>query len=189
MHYDDEGPFTGEISPLMLREIGVNLIEIGHSERRAYYNESDYTVNKKVLASLGHGFIPLVCVGETLDEKNFCVTREVIGRQMKIALDGVHRDDVTGLWLAYEPVWAIGAIGTPASPEYAADVHGFMRSVLTDLYGAETAGNVPLLYGGSVNIENAVPLIKQTNIDGLFIGRSAWDIDTFKLIAELIAGS
>lgn len=187
MHWEDEGPFTGEISPKMLKEIGINIAEIGHSERRQYYNENDYSVNNKVLAALKYDFIPLICVGENLLQKNYGVAEDVISCQLKIALNGVIKEDAVKIWIAYEPIWAIGTSGIPAEPSYASKIQTKMRMVLTELYGKEYANKIQILYGGSVNEENALSLIKQPNVDGLFIGRSAWKIETFRKICEQIS--
>lgn len=186
MHWEEEGEFTGEISPKMLREIGIDIVELGHSERRRYFNETDFTVNKKVLSALRYGFTPLICVGENSEDKEYGVTQEVIGKQVKIALHGVSKEDVVNTWIAYEPVWAIGASGVPAEPSYAGKVHTHIRGILEDLYGEEVAKKVPLLYGGSVNLENALPLSKQKNVDGLFIGRTAWVAKSFRKVADLL---
>jgi L-erythrulose 1-phosphate isomerase len=187
MHWEEEGAFTGEISPRMLKEIGIDIIELGHSERRQYYNENDYTVNKKAVAALEKGFIPLICIGEYIEDKNYGVTEEVIGRQLKIALHGVSDEDVQKVWIAYEPVWAIGANGIPAEPSYASKVQSHIRKVLMSLYGEEIAREIPILYGGSVNIENCEALIQQRDIDGLFIGRAAWNTESFRVITEKVS--
>ncbi|NMA87390.1 MAG: triose-phosphate isomerase [Tissierellia bacterium] len=187
-HYEPEGAFTGEISPKMLREIGLDIIQLGHSERRQYYNENDYEINKKVLAALDYDFIPLICIGENIHEKNHGVTKEKLRMQVKITLKDVPSEDVKKIWLAYEPIWAIGSSGIPATPEYAEEAHGYIREILTELYGSEIANEIPLLYGGSVNPENALPLIKRDNIDGLFIGRSAWDLKQFFEIIKDVDG-
>ena len=184
-HWLDEGAYTGEISVPMLREAGVDLIEIGHSERRQYYNESDYTVNKKTLKTLQSGLTALVCVGENSEEKAHGATAEVIGRQVKIALNGVSAAMIQRLWIAYEPVWSIGENGVPAEPSYAQDVHGIIRAALAQLYG-QAAADIPILYGGSVNPDNAAQLILCDNIDGLFIGRSAWDMEKFRIISQRV---
>ena len=189
MHWEDEGPYTGEISPKMLKEIGIDLIELGHSERRQYYYENDYSVNQKVLAGLKYDFIPLICIGETMKDKEYGVTEDVLGRQVKIALKGVLKEEIQKIWIAYEPVWAIGSNGIPADPSYVGKVHTYIRKVVTALYGIEIGKDISLLYGGSVNHENAVPLLVQPNIDGLFIGRAAWDAKSFKRIMDLITDS
>jgi len=181
MHHQDFGQFTGEISPVMLAEIGLDIIELGHSERRQYFNETDEAVNLKALAALKHGFTPLICIGEKLADKNYGVSKEMLAKQLKIALTDVPADAIGNFWIAYEPVWAIGVGGTPAETSYVEEIHDFLRSVLVDRYG--TSGQaVPLLFGGSVNINNASDYAKLTNVDGLFIGRSAWEPDLFEAI-------
>lgn len=187
MHYEDEGAYTGEISPKMLKEIGINIVELGHSERRQYYNENDYSVNKKAAVAIKNEFIPLICVGEYLEDKKYGITEEVIRKQVKIALYGISSKDIQKIWLAYEPVWAIGVNGIPAEPSYASKVHTCIRNVLNELYGSEIAKEVPILYGGSVNEENGVKLIQEKDIDGLFIGRSAWDVSNFRVIVEKLS--
>ncbi len=187
-HWQDEGAYTGEISPLMLKEIGVDILEIGHSERRQYFYEDDFSVNKKVLAGLNHNFITLVCVGEKAQEKKYNLTKETVSRQVKIAMHGVKDNDLARVWIAYEPVWAIGESGTPAEPWYAGEVQTFIRNVLIEKYG-ESAERVKILYGGSVNNENAGNIIRQPNMDGLFIGRAAWDARNFRKIMDLVLKS
>ncbi len=187
MHWADEGAYTGEISPKMLKEIGIDLIELGHSERRQYYNENDFDLNKKLKAALSYGFIPLLCIGEYSYDKQYGVTKEVLSRQIKIALHDVSSQDVKKVWIAYEPVWAIGENGIPADTEYVDKVHSDIRRVLTKIYGEEIAKEIPILYGGSVNKENARALSKLIDVDGLFIGRSAWDNHKFKEIMELLS--
>lgn len=181
VHYEDFGQFTGEISPVQLKEIGIDILEIGHSERRQYFNETDYTVNQKVLAGLRHEFTTLICIGDSMQEKTYDVSAEVLARQLKIALHGVKTEDLDHIWVAYEPYWAIGVEGIPAEPPVVDQLHTYLRSVLIDLYG-EKGQTVPLLFGGSVNINNAVPYAKCQDVDGLFIGRSAWQSDTFEAI-------
>lgn len=188
MHWEDEGAYTGEISPKMLKEIGINIIELGHSERRQYYNENDFTVNKKVLAALNHEMIPLICVGERLEDKEYGISKEVLARQIKLALKNVFENQVSKIWIAYEPVWAIGEQGIPAEPAYISEIHTHIRNVLKELYGEKSGDIVPILYGGSVNMDNSVDFIKQPNVDGLFIGRSAWEAENFHNIMLKISG-
>jgi triosephosphate isomerase len=188
MHWDDAGAYTGEISPLMLKDCGVRMVELGHSERRAEFGETDYLANKKVLSAFRHGLIPLVCVGETGFEKEFDIAGESVVRQVKIALHGTPVAKTGEVLLAYEPVWAIGDKGIPAEPEYANRIHGVIRQALSELYGEEPAYRIPVLYGGSVNLENAQDLMKQPEIDGLFIGRAAWDVEKFISIIESVKG-
>jgi triosephosphate isomerase len=186
MHWEDGGAFTGEISPLMVRDCGAHLVELGHSERRAQFGETDFTVNQKVLAALKHGLNPLVCVGETASEKSFGVARESVVRQVKIALRDVPEDRVGELILAYEPVWAIGESGTPAEPGYANSIQGFIRETVSELYGETPARQVPVLYGGSVNTENAAPFVREPEIDGLFVGRAAWTVDGLIQLIQIV---
>ncbi|WP_128331722.1 triose-phosphate isomerase [Apibacter sp. HY039] len=182
MNWEDEGQFTGEISPLMLKEVGVNLIEIGHSERRHILKETDQEINKKVLSALNHSFKALLCIGETLEQKNFHTSNEILRIQLKIGLHGIKEEQITNLWIAYEPVWAIGVNGIPATKEYAAEKHSIIRDTLKELFGSDKGKSIPILYGGSVNLENANDLIQMPDIDGLFIGRSAWDANNFNTI-------
>lgn len=179
MHWENEGPFTGEISPVMLKEIGIDLIELGHSERRQYYNENDFDLNKKVLSALRHEILPLLCIGETSEQKEYGISEEALAIQLKIALKEVTPAQTKNLWIAYEPVWAIGAGGTEAEPDYVYKMHDFIRSVLVDLFGKEEGNSIPVLFGGSVNINNAVRYLQGRNVNGLFIGRSAWDLQKF----------
>lgn len=181
MHYEDFGQFTGEISPVMLKEIGVNVIELGHSERRQYFNETDEAVNLKTLAALKHGFTPLICIGEKLADKDYGVSKEMLAKQLKIALKDVTAEAIGNFWIAYEPVWAIGVNGVPAETPYVEEIHDFLRAVLVDRYGS-LGQEIPLLFGGSVNINNARDYAKLDNVDGLFIGRSAWEPDLFEAI-------
>jgi triosephosphate isomerase len=181
MCWEDQGQFTGEVSPLMLKEVGVEIVEIGHSERRHVLGEGDEAENKKVITALRHGFTVLLCIGETAQQKDYGIACETLRTQLKIGLHGVTGDQMRRCLIAYEPVWAIGVSGTPATKEYAEEKHTVIRNTLRELYG--TAGDeVPLLYGGSVNNANAVELIQMKNIDGLFIGRSAWEADNFAAI-------
>jgi len=187
LHWEPQGAFTGEISPLMLTEIGIQIAEIGHSERRQHFGETDYTVNKKVLSALRHGLTPLVCVGEPAAEKNYGVEKQYVLRQVLIALKDVSPEDLSRIMLAYEPVWSIGESGIPAEPAYAESMHTWIRKSLADRYGEERAGAVPILYGGSVNPENAGTFLLRKNIDGLFIGRAAWEARGFLRIIRDIA--
>jgi triosephosphate isomerase len=186
MGWEDEGQFTGEISPVMLKEIGIDIVEIGHSERRHILHETDEEENKKVRAALRHDFTALLCVGETLDQKESGIAGETLSIQLKKGLSGVTAADTRNLWIAYEPVWAIGTQGTPATKEYAEEMHGVIRQTLETLFGRDSARDIPILYGGSVNRDNAVDLIRMRNIDGLFIGRSAWDADNFASIINAV---
>lgn len=186
MAWEDEGQFTGEISPLMLKEVGVQIAEIGHSERRHILGETDEQENKKVLCSLRHGLTPLLCIGETARQKELGISNEIMRIQLKTGLAGVAAPQAQNVWIAYEPVWAIGAAGVPASKEYAEEKHAMIRQTLVELFGTQTGGDIPILYGGSVNNQNAPQLIQMPHIDGLFIGRSAWDAENFAQIIQTV---
>lgn len=187
MHFAEEGAFTGEISPRMVTETGAKLVEIGHSERRTYFGETDATVNLKVHAALKHQLRPLVCIGDDLQEKQWGASAEAVVRQMKAALYQVSLQQVPNVILAYEPVWAIGEKGIPATSSEAAYVHDALRKALVSMYGVEIAEKVTILYGGSVNLNNALELVSQRNIDGLFIGRSAWNATGFCALLDTVS--
>jgi len=176
--WEDAGAWTGEVSPVMLKDLGVTQVELGHSERREHFGETALTVQRKVQAVLRNGMHALICVGETAQDKELGVGPERLREQVKIALHGVPEEALEHIWIAYEPVWAIGERGVPATAPYANAMHGVIRTVLTELYPNRGAG-VPVLYGGSVNLENAESLIEQPDVDGLFVGRSAWDAERF----------
>ena len=171
MHWDDAGAWTGEISPLMLKDCNLDLVELGHSERREFFNETDKAVGLKTAAAVRHGLVPLICIGETLAEREAGQADAVLKRQVEGALaflKGAEKQKT--VLLAYEPVWAIGVNGIPATADYADERHAMIADVAKTALGVA----VPVLYGGSVNPENCAELIAQPHIDGLFIGRSAW---------------
>ena len=168
-HYESHGAYTGEVSAEMLKELGVKYVIIGHSERRQYYNETDFTVNKKVHAALEAGLYPIVCVGESLEQRELGVTMELIAYQVKAALAGVPADKMRHVVIAYEPIWAIGT-GKTATAEQAAEVCESIRVVIRKLYGARVARSVTIQYGGSMNAKNAAELLAQPDIDGGLIG-------------------
>lgn len=179
MAWAKEGQYTGEVSPKMLQEIGINFAMVGHSERRNIFHETDLEENQKVKMGLSCGMTVLLCVGETKQQKELGVARETIRKQLLIGLHGLNEFNITGkLLIAYEPVWSIGAEGTPASSEYAELMHSEIKSCLEELFGSRGHA-IPCLYGGSVNLVNASDLIVQRDIDGLYVGRSAWDADKF----------
>jgi L-erythrulose 1-phosphate isomerase len=186
MCWEDEGQFTGEISPLMLKEIGVQVVMIGHSERRHILSESDQDEEKKVAKSSNYGFTTLLCIGETLEEKNYNISAEVLRTQIKIGLHSITKEQAKLLWIAYEPVWSIGVNGIPADERYADKKHRVIKDTLIEIFGQEVGSDIPVLYGGSVNYSNAKLLIQMPNIDGLFIGRSAWDADNFSKIIHSV---
>lgn len=189
MGWEDEGQFTGEISPLMLEELGIHLIMAGHSERRHVFLETDEMENRKVLCALHHGFTALLCIGETGGQKEGGISREVLRTQLKLGFKGVDPQMADHIVVAYEPVWAIGVHGKPASVEYAEEMHSEIRTCLDEIFGRENSAKIPVLYGGSVNMENAVPLIRQEHIDGLYVGRSAWHADQFNTLIRACLSS
>ncbi len=182
MAWEERGQYTGEISPLMLDEIGVRFVLIGHSERRHVFRETDEDEAKKIRCAADHGFTSLLCVGETAEQKESGLAEASVIRQLRAAAGELSPEEAAGkLWVAYEPVWAIGTSGVPASASYAEDMHGVIKTALRDMFG-ENGSAVPVLYGGSVNPSNAVDIISRKGIDGLFIGRSAWDPERFDSI-------
>ena len=182
VHYEDHGAFTGELSARMLREQGVKYVIIGHSERRQYYNETDFTVNKKVLAALAEGINPIVCVGESLEQRELGVTLEYITYQVKAALAGVPAEKMRKIILAYEPIWAIGT-GKTATAQQAEEVCQAIRAVVRKLYDARIARAVTIQYGGSMNTKNAAELLAQPDVDGGLIGGASLKAADF---AEII---
>lgn len=183
MHWEERGAYTGEVSPLMLQEIGMDIIELGHSERRAYFNETDKAINKKVHAALNANMKPLICIGEKLDEKENNISVETLSKQIKLTLKGLNKEQLPHILLAYEPVWAIGENGIPADSAYVSYIHGEIRKILVDLF-EETGSQVPILYGGSVNLDNYLSYFEDKNVNGLFIGRAAWDMISFEKILK-----
>ena len=178
MHWADSGAFTGEISPLMLKELCEYVI-LGHSERRAMFGETDETVNKKVLAALAHGLKPIVCVGETLEENQGGFTAEVVSRQVRADLEGLTQEQAEQVVIAYEPVWAIGT-GLAATPEGANAVHkDVIRPILREMFGEEIGDGMRILYGGSVTPANAEELFGQSDIDGGLIGGASLKAESF----------
>lgn len=176
MHWDDEGAWTGEISPLMLEDCGLDLVELGHSERREFFGETDETVGLKVEAAVRHGLTPLICIGETLAQREAGQAQAVLEAQVRGALGKLSpAQKAATILLAYEPVWAIGAKGIPATSDYADARQAEIIAVAQDVLGCK----VPCLYGGSVNPGNCEELIQCPHIDGLFIGRSAWNVDGY----------
>ena len=170
--YEKSGAFTGEVSADMLKDLGVKYVIIGHSERRQYFGETDFTVNKKVLAALETGLHPIICVGESLEQRELGITMELIALQIKSALAGVSADKLRKCVIAYEPIWAIGT-GKTATPEQAEEVCEHIRAVIRKLYGAKVARAISILYGGSMNEKNAYDLLAQPDIDGGLIGGAA----------------
>jgi triosephosphate isomerase len=180
---EEQGAHTGEISVLQLKDLGVETIILGHSERRHVYKEDDALINKKVKLALKHGFEVILCIGELLEEREAGKVEEVCETQTVKGLEGVSVSDLANVVIAYEPVWAIGT-GKTATPEDAEAVHAFIRKVIARLYGAEAAEKSIIQYGGSVKPENAAQLMAKENIDGALVGGAALKPETFVPIAK-----
>ncbi|MGL4999832.1 MAG: triose-phosphate isomerase [Cetobacterium sp.] len=178
MHTNDSGAYTGEISPLMLKEIGVKYVILGHSERREYFNESNSFINAKVKVALAHNLIPILCIGEKLEERESGKTAEVNGKQIKEGMAGLTAEEAVKVVVAYEPVWAIGT-GKTATPEMAEETHKEIRDVLVSMFGAEAAAEITIQYGGSMNAKNAAELLAMENIDGGLVGGASLDAPVF----------
>ena len=177
MHFEEKGAFTGEISPLMLKELDMDYVVIGHSERRQYFNETDETCNKKVLKALEVGIDPILCVGETLEEREAGNTKDVCKVQVEKALENVSKEDLAKVVIAYEPVWAIGT-GKTATSEDANDVIAYIREVVANLYG-ELANEVRIQYGGSVKPSNVAEIMNQSDIDGALVGGASLEANDY----------
>ena len=183
MHWEAEGAYTGEVSAPMLLTCGCSHVILGHSERRTYFGETDATVNQRLKAALAAGLKPIVCVGESLDQRKSEETEDVVRTQVVGAFDGISAEDAQGVVVAYEPVWAIGT-GLTATPDQAEAVHAFIRGTLTEIYSSAVADAVRIQYGGSVKPDNAVELFSQPNIDGGLIGGAALDAQSFADIVK-----
>jgi triosephosphate isomerase len=183
MFWEEKGAFTGEVSPLMVKEAGCRYVIIGHSERRQHFGELDAAVNKKVQAALRHGLVPIMCLGETLAERERGETMDRVSRQVEAGLAGVAVAAARPLVIAYEPVWAIGT-GRTAAPEQAEEVHGFIREKIARGYGNEAAACAIILYGGSVKPANARALLSQKDIDGFLVGGASLEAESFIGIAR-----
>jgi triosephosphate isomerase (TIM) len=169
MYFEEKGAFTGEVAPNMLEAIGVDYVIIGHSERRQYFNETDQTVNKKLKAAFVHNIIPILCVGEALQEREADITEEVIGRQIKLDLAGLNKEQVEKMVIAYEPIWAIGT-GRTATSDQANETISYIRKVVTNLYGTDTSDKVRIQYGGSVKPSTISEQMAKSDIDGALVG-------------------
>lgn len=178
MHYEDKGAFTGEVSAKMLVDLGVQYVIIGHSERRQYYNETDATVNRKVLKAIKAGLKPIICVGESLEQRETGVTADFVRYQVGYALNGVSAEDMKNIVIAYEPIWAIGT-GKTATNEQANEVCRTIRQALNEKYGRKVANATYIQYGGSVNVKNAAELFSMSDIDGGLVGGASLKSDDF----------
>jgi len=183
MHFEDNGAFTGEVSPVMLKDIGVTHVVLGHSERREYFAETDETVNKKVHAAFNHNLTPIVCVGETLDQREANETKTHVEKQVKKALEGLNEEQISSTIIAYEPIWAIGT-GKTASSEDANEVCTHIRNVIKDVASEQAAEQVVIQYGGSVKPANVDELLAQSDIDGALVGGASLEPDSFLQLVE-----
>ena len=183
LFWEEKGAFTGEISPVMLKDAGCQYVIVGHSERRQYFGETNETVNKKIKAALGHGLIPIMCLGESLEEREKEQTIEKVAKQISEGLRGLAEKEASQIIIAYEPIWAIGT-GLTATPAQAQEVHGFIRGQLEERYGNEIASCAIILYGGSVKPANALALLKEKDINGALVGGASLETDSFIEIIE-----
>jgi triosephosphate isomerase len=182
LYWEDKGAFTGEISAPMLKDAGCDFVVIGHSERRQYFGETNETVNKKIRAALGAELTPIMCIGESLEERESKKTIEKVETQLTEELAGFEIDEIASIIIAYEPIWAIGT-GLTATPEQAQEVHAFIRAQLSEKYGNDTSACAIILYGGSVKPANAYSLLKEKDINGALVGGASLNADSFVEIA------
>mgnify|MGYP001588150954 FL=1 len=183
MHWEAEGAYTGEVSPLMLKSAGCKYVIIGHSERRQFFAETNETVNKKVISALKNELIPIMCVGENLNEREKGITFDIIRQQLESGLKGISPEDVQKIIIAYEPVWAIGT-GKVATAEQAQEAHKFIREWLEKKYGANISEVIRIQYGGSVKPDNIAGLIEQEDIDGVLVGGASLKAESFSAIVK-----
>lgn len=183
MHFEENGAFTGEISPVALADLGVQYVIIGHSERREMFNETDETVNKKVHAAFKHNLVPIVCVGETLEEREADETKTVVETQVKKALEGLTAEQVAKTVIAYEPIWAIGT-GKSSSAADANEVCAYTRQVVSEMFDGTVAEQVRIQYGGSVKPENIKEYMSQSDIDGALVGGASLEPQSFLQLLE-----
>lgn len=183
--WEDSGAFTGEVSPGMLRDVGCAYVIIGHSERRQYFGETNENVNRKAKAAHAYGLIPIICAGETLEEREAGKTGAVVQDHLLNGIAGLSADQITSTVIAYEPVWAIGT-GHNATPDQAQEVHALIRSLLSEIYSTDVASQVRIQYGGSVKPDNAVELIAQPDVDGALVGTASWEAESFAQIVKAV---
>ncbi|WP_338778407.1 triose-phosphate isomerase [Metabacillus sp. FJAT-52054] len=183
MHSEENGAFTGEVSPVALKDLGVEYVILGHSERREMFAETDETVNQKTLAAFKHGLIPIVCCGETLEERESGKTNELVGNQVKAALTGLSEDQVKQTVIAYEPIWAIGT-GKSSSAEDANEVCAYIRKVVAEQFSQDAADAVRIQYGGSVKPANIKEYMAQSDIDGALVGGASLEAQSFLQLLE-----
>ena len=185
MHFEKSGAYTGEVSAEMLKSINVEYVIIGHSERRQYFNETDENVNKKVKAAIEHGLKPIVCVGETIKQRELGLEIDVVEQQVQIALQDIESNKLENIIFAYEPIWAIGT-GMVATKEDANTIIKAIRNKIATMYNEEIAQNITILYGGSVNSKNAYEIFSASDIDGALVGGASLNVEEFNAIIEAI---
>lgn len=178
MHPEAEGAFTGEVSPIMLKEMGCRYVILGHSERRRHFHETDAFVNEKLKSALKFNLNPIVCMGETLEQREARQAFEVVKAQFEAAFKDLKKEDIQRTVIAYEPVWAIGT-GRTATPEQAEQMHSYVRRLLNEKYGEENAGRILILYGGSVRPDNMAALMQKPNVDGALVGGASLKAESF----------
>ncbi len=183
MHWEKKGAFTGEVTAEMLRDVCCEYVLVGHSERRQYFAETDETVNKKVKAALEANLVPIMCVGESLEEREAGTTEVLVGKQVKAGLEGLTKDQVASLVIAYEPIWAIGT-GRTATADQANEVCAFVRRTVAEVFGQDTADKTRIQYGGSVKADNIAELMGKSDIDGALVGGAALDPVGFSKIVK-----
>ncbi|MBI4639598.1 MAG: triose-phosphate isomerase [Candidatus Tectomicrobia bacterium] len=183
LFWEEKGAYTGEISPLMLKDVGCQFVIIGHSERRQYFGETNETVNKKIFAALKHELTPIICFGETLQDREAQRTFDVVGTQFDEGLKNLTGDDMKKAVIAYEPLWAIGT-GRTATPDQADEVHRFMRGKLREKFGEGIASEIRIQYGGSVNPSNIADLMAKPDIDGALVGGASLEAESFARIVK-----
>ena len=183
MYFEENGAFTGEISPSMLKSVGCEFVILGHSERRTIFGESDQVINKKIKTAVKHGLKPIFCIGETLEEREGGITFKVIEKQISNGLEGLSGTDLAELIVAYEPVWAIGT-GKTATPDQAQEVHAFIRQRIAALFNKEVEKKTRILYGGSVKPDNIEALMAEPDIDGALVGGASLEVRSFKRLIQ-----
>ena len=184
VHWEDQGPFTGEVSALMLKDLGCRYVIVGHSERRRHFEETNATAGKKLVAALRHGLKPILCIGETWDQRANGQTEPVLATQLTESLSPVEKDHAAEVVIAYEPVWAIGS-GHPATPQQAGETHRHIRTQLMALWGPDAGARVPILYGGSVTPDNIAELLAAPEINGVLVGGACLDPMQFARMAAV----
>ncbi len=185
LFWEGEGAFTGEVSAKMLKDVGCSYVIIGHSERRKYFGETDETVNKKLRAALKEELIPIVCIGESLEQREEGKTFDIVKEQIVQGFKDLSAEEILKVIIAYEPIWAIGT-GRTATPEQAEEVHRFIRQQISEIYNEEIASLIRIQYGGSVKVENIEELIKQEDIDGALVGGASLEADSFVEIVKRV---